>query len=155
MRVPVSLAWAITEYLHNYANVAARTLFATHYHELTELEGTLKGLKNYHVSVEEVDGKVVFTHKVLPGASEKSYGIHVAELAGLPEEVIERAKEILSEIEKTKVVSGLPLFEKEEEEEDISEVVKILESVEISETTPLEALMLLARLKKALKKVRS
>jgi DNA mismatch repair protein MutS len=149
----LSIARAVIEYIAT--KIKAKTLFATHYHELTELEGTLKGLKNYHVSVEEVDGKVVFTHKVLPGASEKSYGIHVAELAGLPEEVIERAKEILSEIEKTKVVSGLPLFEKEEEEEDISEVVKILESVEISETTPLEALMLLARLKKALKKVRS
>jgi DNA mismatch repair protein MutS len=93
----VSLAWAITEYLHT--QVGCRALFATHYHELAELADALPGLRNYNVLVQESQGEVVFLHKISPGSADKSYGIHVAQLAGVPEEVLERAKEVLTRLE--------------------------------------------------------
>jgi len=93
----VSLAWAITEYLHNA--IGCRALFATHYHELAQLAETLPGLRNHNVLVQEDRGTVVFLHKIAPGSADKSYGIHVAQLAGVPGEVLERAKEVLAELE--------------------------------------------------------
>ncbi len=93
----LSLAWAVTEYLHDV--VKARTMFATHYHELTELEQTLPAVRNWNVSVHEHQGSLVFLHKIVPGAADKSYGIHVARLAGVPGEVISRAGEILTTLE--------------------------------------------------------
>jgi len=95
----ISIAWAVAEYLHNNPSVKAKTLFATHYHELTDLALTLKGVKNYTVQVRESGGRIVFLRKIVPGGSDKSYGIHVARLAGLPDEVIERAREILANLE--------------------------------------------------------
>ncbi|WP_457679956.1 DNA mismatch repair protein MutS [Thermovibrio sp.] len=157
----MSIARAVVEYVSK--RIKGKTLFATHYHELTELEGKVKGVKNYHAEVEEIDGHVIFTHKIVPGPSGKSYGIHVAELAGLPKEVIERAKEILRELEGKEV--KLPLFEvaqpkveykvevKEVEvlPKEVEAILKELDRIEISTTTPLEALMVLARLKEAVK----
>lgn len=99
----VSLAWAITEYLHN--RIGCRTLFATHYHELAQLAESLPGLRNYNVLVREVQDDIVFLHKIAPGSSDKSYGIHVARLAGLPPEVLERAREVLGELETHQVTS--------------------------------------------------
>jgi len=93
----VSLAWAITEYLHD--QVGCRTLFATHYHELAQLAGKLPGLRNYNVLVQECEGRVVFLHQIATGSADKSYGIHVARLAGVPEEVLERANEVLADLE--------------------------------------------------------
>jgi DNA mismatch repair protein MutS len=93
----VSLAWAIVEHIHDH--IGCRTLFATHYHELTDLRSTLGGVKNLNVSVKEWDENVVFLHKIVEGAADKSYGIHVARLAGVPREVNERAKQILSQLE--------------------------------------------------------
>jgi DNA mismatch repair protein MutS len=93
----LAIAWAVVEYLH--ARTRARTLFATHYHELTELESLLESVKNYHVAVKEAGGNVVFLRKVEPGAADKSYGIEVAKLAGLPPEVIARARNVLTEHE--------------------------------------------------------
>ncbi len=93
----VSLAWAITEYLHD--RVACRALFATHYHELAQLAGKLPGLRNYNVVVREWQDEIVFLHKIAAGSADKSYGIHVARLAGVPEEVLGRAKEVLAELE--------------------------------------------------------
>ncbi|MEZ6102189.1 MAG: DNA mismatch repair protein MutS [Pirellulaceae bacterium] len=93
----VSLAWSIVEYLHD--QIGCRTLFATHYHELTALQNSLTGVANLNVEVKEWNGKVVFLHKIVPGAADKSYGIHVAELAGVPESVNERAKQILIHLE--------------------------------------------------------
>ncbi|MBX3411402.1 MAG: DNA mismatch repair protein MutS [Pirellulales bacterium] len=93
----VSLAWAVVEHLHD--RIGCRTLFATHYHELTDLERTLSGVKNLNVAVREWEEEVVFLHKIVEGAADKSYGIQVARLAGVPREVIERAKQILSELE--------------------------------------------------------
>jgi len=93
----VSLAWAVTEYLHD--RIGCRTLFATHYHELTELAEQLPGVRNLNVAVREWDEQVVFLHQIVPGAADKSYGIHVARLAGIPREVNDRAREILSQLE--------------------------------------------------------
>ena len=93
----LSLAWSVVEYLHD--TIACRTLFATHYHELTDLEHSLAGVRNLNVAVREWDDQVVFLHKIVDGAADKSYGIHVARLAGIPDEVNERAKQILAQLE--------------------------------------------------------
>ncbi len=97
----VSIAWAVVEYIHNHPHLRAKTLFATHYHELTQLADLLPGIRNYNVAVTEADGKVIFLHKIIPGGADRSYGIHVAQLAGLPRPVIQRAGEIMAELEKT------------------------------------------------------
>ncbi len=95
----VSIAWAVVEYIHNHPALRARTLFATHYHELTQMSELLPGVRNYNVAVSEAEGKVVFLHKIVPGGADRSYGIHVAQLAGLPRPVIQRASEILKTLE--------------------------------------------------------
>jgi len=97
----LSIAWGIIEYIHNHPQLRAKTLFATHYHELTQLADSLPGIRNYNVAVAEADGQVVFLHRIVPGGADKSYGIHVAQLAGLPAPVIQRANEIMLELEKT------------------------------------------------------
>ena len=95
----VSIAWAIVEYIHNAPKLRARTLFATHYHELTKIAETLPGVRNYNVAVSETNGEVIFLHKIISGAADRSYGIHVAQIAGLPKPVINRANEILFRLE--------------------------------------------------------
>jgi DNA mismatch repair protein MutS len=107
----LSLAWAIAEYLHDHGQHNAKTLFATHYHELTELAKLRPGVKNYQVAVSEVGGNIVFLRRVIPGSASKSYGIEVARLAGLPKTVIERAREILTNLEQNELdVTGKPKF---------------------------------------------
>lgn len=95
----LSIAWAVVEYIHTHPDIRARTLFATHYHELTQLASLLPGIRNYNVAVTESEGSVVFLHKIVPGGADRSYGIHVGQLAGLPAPVIQRAGEILRELE--------------------------------------------------------
>jgi DNA mismatch repair protein MutS len=95
----VSIAWAVVEFVHNHPRLRSRTLFATHYHELTQLSEVLPGVRNYNVAVSEEGGEVVFLHTIVPGGADKSYGIHVAELAGMPRAVIHRAQEILVNFE--------------------------------------------------------
>ena len=95
----VSIAWAVVEYIHNEPKLRAKTLFATHYHELTQMEEILPGIKNYNVAVNESHGKIVFMHKIIKGHADQSYGIHVGQLAGLPKPVISRANEILRQLE--------------------------------------------------------
>ena len=97
----LSIAWGIIEFIHNHPQLRAKTLFATHYHELTQLADLLPGVRNYNVAVSEADNKVVFLHKIISGGADRSYGIHVAQLAGLPSPVIQRANEIMAELEKT------------------------------------------------------
>ena len=104
----ISIAWAVAEYLHNTPRVKAKTLFATHYHELTDLAVTLNGVKNYTVQVREHGDTVVFLRRIAKGVADKSYGIHVARLAGMPGEVIERSKDILANLEEGKEETGLP-----------------------------------------------
>ena len=95
----ISIAWAIVEYLHEQPKARARILFATHYHELNEMEKNFSRIKNYNVSVKEVDGKVIFLRKLMKGGSEHSFGIHVAEIAGMPRSIVKRANAILKELE--------------------------------------------------------
>jgi DNA mismatch repair protein MutS len=100
----ISLAWSVVEHLHEH--VGCRTLFATHYHELTDLEKSLSGVKNMNVAVREWQDEVIFLHKIIDGAADKSYGIHVARLAGVPRGVIERSKEILTQLEDEHLDAG-------------------------------------------------
>ena len=143
----MSLAEAILEYIHN--KIGCKTLFSTHYHELTDLDRTLKHLKNKHVAASEEDGKITFLHKVKDGSVDKSYGINVATLAGLPKEVIDRAEDILKVYENKEkkrdvtVQTTLPLdFEPKE-----SEVEKELKNINVLELTPMDAINILYKLK--------
>lgn len=147
----MSLAQAILEYINN--KIACKTLFSTHYHELTDLENTLDKLKNKHVSAEEKDGKITFLHKVKDGSIDKSYGINVAKLANLPKEVTDRAEEILSVYEKKEakrdivIQTTLPLdFEPKE-----SPIEKELKELNILEITPMDAINILYKLKNNIK----
>jgi DNA mismatch repair protein MutS len=150
----LSLAWAITEYLHNHEAVAARTLFATHYHELTELEHTLERLQNHHAAVKEFGDQIVFLKKIMPGPGDKSYGIHVAQMAGLPGSIISRAKDILNHhLEESMAQPGtsisseaskqLSMFEQQE-----AKFKKDLDEVDVDSLTPIQALQKLDELKK-------
>lgn len=158
----LSIAWAVTEFLHNNEQVAAKTLFATHYHELTELEMLYPRIKNYRVTVKEIEDTVLFLRKIERGGIDNSYGIHVAQMAGLPKEVIERAKEVLHNLEANELAANhlpriatrragsitdrnqlnlLDLMKK-------TEVEKALDKLDIERLTPLEALLKLNELKK-------
>ncbi len=148
----MSLAQAILEYVHD--KIGCKTLFSTHYHELTDLESTLSKLKNKHVSAKEENGNITFLHKVLDGSVDKSYGINVAKLANLPSEVIERASKILEIYEKKEgerdiiIQTSLPIMENKSE----SEIIKDLEDINILEMTPLEAINTLNKLKEKISK---
>jgi DNA mismatch repair protein MutS len=116
----LSIAWSVAEYLHN--QVGAKTLFATHYHELTELSATLPRIKNFNVAVREWHDQVVFLHKILPGGTDKSYGIQVARLAGLPKEIIQRAKEVLNNLEEAELsAEGKPKLAKTKKKSKVKE----------------------------------
>ena len=147
----MSLAQAILEYIHN--KVGAKTLFSTHYHELTDLDQNLPHLKNVHVSADETDGKITFLHKIKNGSVDKSYGINVATLAGLPEEVIKRASDVLSVYEKKevkrdkKIQTALPLDFNDKK----SEVEEELKKINILEITPIDAMNILYKLKGKIK----
>ena len=104
----ISIAWAIVEYLHEHQRAQARTLFATHYHELNEMEKHFARIRNYNVAVREANGQVIFLRKLQPGGSEHSFGIHVAEMAGMPKTVVRRANEILQQLERNSQASQKP-----------------------------------------------
>jgi DNA mismatch repair protein MutS len=139
----VSIAWAVVEHIHNHPHLRAKTLFATHYHELTQLADLLPGVRNYNVAVSESDGKVIFLHKIIPGGADRSYGIHVAQLAGLPRPVIQRAGEIMAELEKSSgravkinpvAAQQVALFP------ETNPMLDELRSVDINSLAPIEAL---------------
>ncbi len=142
----LSIAWAVVEYIHNAPQLRSRTLFATHYHELTRLAETLPNLKNYNVAVSEHNGDVVFLHKIIPGAADRSYGIHVGRIAGLPKPVINRANEILNRLE---AEGSAPKTAREEPEvqmalfPETNPIVDALDSVDINVLSPIEAINLL------------
>ena len=163
----ISIAWAIVEYLHEQAKARARTLFATHYHELNEMEKNFVRIKNYNVSVKEVDGKVIFLRKLMRGGSEHSFGIHVAEIAGMPRSIVKRANTILKELEADNSGvgrAGKPNTNKIAEHRDGMELSffqlddpllaqirdEILE-LDVNNLTPVEALNKLNDIKKLLK----
>ncbi|GAB4500030.1 MAG: DNA mismatch repair protein MutS [Anaerolineales bacterium] len=139
----LSIAWAVVEYIHNHPKMRAKTLFATHYHELTQLADLLPGVRNYNVAVSEVENKVVFLHKIVPGGADRSYGIHVAQLAGLPGTVIQRAGEILQQLEASsgravKINPNLPrqmtLFP------ETNPLLDELKALDVNTLSPIEAL---------------
>lgn len=157
----VSIAWALVEYLHDTPNQQAKTLFATHYHELAELADKLPRVKIFNVSVKEVGGKILFMRKLQIGAAEKSFGIHVAEMAGIPESMVKRANELLKHFEKHRITqqdsakhikasqpaSQMALFEFTETDEVSKKLKKALSQIEVNHLSPMEALMKLVELK--------
>jgi DNA mismatch repair protein MutS len=152
----ISIAWACIEYLSkltNGNNIGAKVLFATHYFELTDLADKLNGVKNYNVAVREWQDEVIFLYKILPGCADRSYGIQVAKLAGLPNTVIERAKEILSELDKKSEFDSYKLDGKTNEQLNLflptyHPILNELEKIDINNTTPLDALKILSHWKK-------
>jgi DNA mismatch repair protein MutS len=162
----ISIAWAITEYLHEHPQCRAKVLFATHYHELIEMENSFKRIKNYHVSVKEMNDKVIFLRKLKKGGSAHSFGIHVAAMAGMPRKVIDRADALLSMLEKSHSHENLNNAVKETKgncdmqlsfiQLDDPLLLQIKEDIlntNIDILTPVEALMKLNEIKKLLSKV--
>jgi DNA mismatch repair protein MutS len=133
----------VVEYIHNHPGLRAKTLFATHYHELTQLAELLPGVRNYNVAVSEAGGKVVFLHKIVPGGADRSYGIHVGQLAGLPRPVVLRASEILAKLETS---SGKAVrFDKESAKQlalfpQTNPFLDELSALDINTLSPIEAL---------------
>ena len=170
----LSIAWAVVEYISNTRVLGAKTLFATHYHELTELEDTMSGVTNYCIAVKEQGDDIVFLRKIIKGGADKSYGIQVAKLAGVPDQVITRAKELVEELSSADItmkareiaeasanvsqhktvtrpdevdLNQMTLFDTVKNDDIIHE----LEEISINEITPMEALNILSRLQSKLK----
>jgi DNA mismatch repair protein MutS len=162
----ISIAWAIVEYIHEHPKAKARTLFATHYHELNEMEKTFSRIKNYNVSVKEIDNKVIFLRKLERGGSEHSFGIHVAKMAGMPKSIVKRANDILKRLEtgnKKQGISGKPLAEVGRSREgmqlsffrlDDPVLIQMRDEIlnlDINALTPLESMNKLSEIKKSIK----
>jgi DNA mismatch repair protein MutS len=160
----LSIAWAVAEHLASNERARPKTLFATHYHELTDLADALPGVVNAHVTAREWKDDIVFLHKILPGRSDRSYGIQVARLAGLPPQVLSRARSILTSLEQDELTRGgrpslsgqaaapqqqLGLFQIAVNEED-EKLKERIREIDLNRTTPLDALQILADLKKNL-----
>ena len=157
----ISIAWSIVEFLHNHPKFRAKTLFATHYHELNQLAEDLPKVKNFNVSVKEVGNKVIFMRKLKEGGSEHSFGIHVAQMAGMPNPVVFRASEIMVHLEKDKAMKSpqekfkqlpknnyqLSLFDMDPKFKETQEMIK---SIDINTISPIEALLKLHEIKKKL-----
>ena len=148
----MSIAWAVVEYITG--KIKAKTLFATHYHELTELEGVISGVKNYKITVKEMQGSVIFLRKIVRGGANKSFGIEVAQLAGVDRAVTERAKEILKKLEKSDLLKSEKRREIVEESAEpvLSETERIIKDLDINNISPVQALTVLSELKEKLEK---
>jgi DNA mismatch repair protein MutS len=158
----ISIAWSIAEYLHRHPTARAKTLFATHYHELNELANKFPRIKNYNIATKEVGNKVIFLRKLVEGGSQHSFGIHVARMAGMPKAIIDRANEILKELEQKSIASdlknkvkqmptqGYQLSIFQMEDKHLLEAKKVLQAIDINTLTPVEGLLKLAELKKIL-----
>ncbi len=153
----LSIARAVAEYIHSHRGLGAKTLFATHFHEMVDLAGFLPRVKNFNVAVTEERGKVTFLHKIVPGGVDKSYGIHVAQLAGLPKSVVHRAREVLEELESDSQDTGAAKGRRRKKKEPVQQlsffgqkppVLTELEKLDIESMTPLEALTKLYELQK-------
>ena len=162
----ISIAWAIVEYIHEHPKAKARTLFATHYHELNEMEKSFKRIKNYNVSVKEVDNKVIFLRKLERGGSEHSFGIHVAKMAGMPKSIVKRANAILKQLEsdnRQQGISGKPLAEVSEnrsgmqlsffqlDDPILCQIRDEILNLDVNNLTPIEALNKLNDIKKVVR----
>ena len=159
----ISIAWAIVEYIHEHPNAKAKTLFATHYHELNEMERAFKRIKNYNVSVKEVGNKVIFLRKLIPGGSEHSFGIHVAKMAGMPKSIVKRSNEILKQLESenrqegitgkpvkaiASAAEGYQLSFFQLDDPVLSQVRDEIKNLDVNNLTPLEALNKLSEIKR-------
>jgi DNA mismatch repair protein MutS len=149
----LSIAWAIAEHIQDRRHLGARTLFATHYHEMTQLEALREGIRNYCVAVQERDGDVVFLRKIVPGGADRSYGIHVAKLAGLPPTVIARAQQVLAQLEQPDTtIEGTPISsEKEPPHASLPHphpIIEEMKQIDLFSMTPLDALNRLADLQR-------
>lgn len=162
----ISIAWAIVEHLHEHPRARARTLFATHYHELNEMEKSFKRIKNYNVSVKEIDNKIIFLRKLERGGSEHSFGIHVAKMAGMPKSIVKRSNDILRQLEsdnRKQGIGGKPLAQVSEQREGmqlnffqlddpvLSQIRDEILNLDVNNLTPLEALNKLNEIKKIVK----
>ena len=159
----ISIAWAIVEYIHEHPKYKAKTLFATHYHELNEMEKSFKRVKNFNVTVKELKDRVIFLRKLMPGGVEHSFGIHVAKMAGMPKSVVKRANKILGEMEKTsenkhakpvKEIAnnreGMQLSFFQLDDPVLSQIRDEIQSIDVNNLTPIEALNKLSDIKKHL-----
>jgi len=152
----LSIAWAVAEYVSNKEKIGCKTLFATHYHELIELEEKLEGIKNYSVAVKEKGEDIIFLRKIVEGGTDDSYGIHVAKLAGVPNDVVSRANKILKSLEKggvkikedsNKQVEGqFDLFNMK-----LADIAHELDKVNLDELTPIDSLNVLVKMKEKMK----
>lgn len=160
----ISIAWAIAEYLHQYPAAKAKTLFATHYHELNELTNSFDRVKNYNISVKEVNNKVIFLRKLVPGGSEHSFGIHVAKMAGMPSAIIQRSNEILKRLEQERtggenIKDSLKKVQKQAyqlqmfsiDDPVLVKIRDVLNNLDVNTLTPIEALMKLDEIQRVLK----
>ena len=156
----LSIAWAVAEFIADKQKCGAKTLFATHYHELTQLENSLEGVKNYSIAVKEKGEDIIFLRKIVPGGTDESYGVHVARLAGVPKQVTSRANEILKTIERKNVLSNKNI-EKENKKQvtgqldmynyKLAEIAHELDKVNVNELTPIDALNTLVKIKEEMK----
>ena len=154
----LSIAWAVATFIADKEKCGAKTLFATHYHELTKLEEKVEGVKNYSVAVKEKGEDVIFLRKIVKGGTDESYGIHVARLAGVPKEVLKEAREILKNLER-KSILGEKNMQKQIEQESqgqlsmynfkLAEIAHELDKINVNELTPVDALNILVRLKES------
>jgi DNA mismatch repair protein MutS len=161
----ISIAWAIVEYIHEHPNAHAKTLFATHYHELNEMEKSFSRIKNYNVSVKEVDKKIIFLRKLVRGGSEHSFGIHVAKMAGMPQSIVKRSEQILKDLESENRQNGVskPIGEIAEHREGLQlsffqlddpvleQIRDEIKNLDINNLTPVEALNKLNEIKRIIR----
>ena len=156
----LSIAWAVAEFIADKEKCGAKTLFATHYHELTDLENTLEGVKNYSIAVKEKGEDIIFLRKIVEGGTDESYGVHVARLAGVPKAVTQRANAILKNIERKNILTNKAI-EKESKKQvsgqldmynfKLAEIAHELDKINIDELTPIDALNALVRIKEEMR----
>ena len=156
----LSIAWAVAEYIADKEKCGAKTLFATHYHELTELEDKLDGIKNYSIAVKEKGEDIIFLRKIVKGGTDESYGIHVARLAGVPKVVTQKANEILQSLERKNILTGKKEEKKDKKQVDgqfdlynykLAEIAHEIDKINLNELTPIDALNTLVRIKEKIK----
>ncbi len=154
----LSIAWAVAEYIADKEKIGCKTLFATHYHELIALEEKIEGIKNYSIAVKEKGEDIIFLRKIVEGGTDESYGIHVAKLAGVPNNVVTRANKILRSLEK----SGVKVKEEKEDKKQVegqfdffniklADIASELDKVNVNELTPIDALNILVKIKDKIK----
>ncbi len=156
----LSIAWAVAEYIANKEKCGAKTLFATHYHELTELENKIDGIKNYSIAVKEKGEDIIFLRKIVNGGTDESYGIHVARLAGVPKAVTTKANEILRSLERKNILTNKKIEKQDKKQVEgqfdmynykLAEIAHEVDKINLNELTPIDALNTLVKIKEKIK----